>query len=108
MTQVLKSWWPASIVLPDKAVWHRCLVFATTDDLRVYRRKGEPHDWGSPIDFEQTPEPRRNPQNIGVDITTLAGVVVITPTGSCGCGNPLRHWRPDWASNVTSWPKSEV
>jgi len=104
MIQVLKSWWPASVFLPGGHSWHRTLVFATNDDLRVYARRGEPYDWASPIDFETTVEPRQFRTHVGIDITTLAGLVVVTPTGGCGCGNPLKTWRPDWASNVAAWP----
>lgn len=103
---VYKGLWPASVLLPDKTTWHRCRVYVTNQGLAIFaRRADEPH-YFSPMDWAATREPHMRRQ-VGIDLHTEAGLVVVTLTGGCGCGSTLKTWRPDWAGTVSSWP-SEV
>lgn len=103
---VHKTYWPASVLLPDKTAWHRCRVFVTNQGLAVFeRRAGEPQFF-SPMDWDATPEPRTAPIHVGIDLVTEAGLVVVTRTGGCACGSSLKSWRPAWSSNVQAWPAS--
>jgi len=109
-----KDWWPAAVVLPDKAVWHRVRVYATSAGLLIYRTRpaiGTPEwgtltpDWVSPIDHHLTAEPAAAKlPGAATDIHTDRGLVVITFTGGCGCGTSLRNWRPDFSTRVVRWP----
>jgi hypothetical protein len=101
---VYKGLWPASVLLPDRKVWHRCRVYVTNQGLAVYvRRADEPH-YFSPMDWAATPEPRTVRQ-VGIDLHTRDGLVVVTLTGGCGCGSTLKSWRPSWAGTVAAWPQ---
>lgn len=105
---VYREWWPASVLLPDGTQWHRVRVYATTEGLMIFRaRKPEP-DWSSPLDLEATTKPSSaTVLNVGVDLHTQDGLVVLTPTGGgtcCGGKNSLKVWRPDWASSLVAWP----
>jgi hypothetical protein len=102
---VYKSLWPASVLLPDRKVWHRCRVYVTNQGLAIYvRRADEPH-YFSPIDWASTPEPHMQRQ-VGIDLHTADGLVVATLTGGCGCGSTLKSWRPRWAGTVAIWPQA--
>jgi hypothetical protein len=111
VVQVYREWFPASVLLPDQTQWHRVRVYATTEGLLIFRaRKAEP-DFSSPLDFAKTPRPSTaTTYNVGVDLYTEAGLVVITPTGGGACcgtqgGAGLKHWRPEWAKNTVAWPR---
>jgi hypothetical protein len=102
---VFKVWRKASVRLPDGSVRHRQLVFVTSDGVELYGQPAETPDWSSPVDFTATREPGRR-THVGYDITTDAGLVVITPTGGCSsCGSKFGRWYPEWASTVAAWPK---
>ena len=104
MIVVYKLWRPASVVYPDKTAAHRRAVYLTNQGLRVFADKGEP-EFNSPVDFSTTPEPRSSQHHVGIDITTEAGLVVVTPTGGCqSCGSRMRGWAPEWANQVAAWP----
>lgn len=103
-TVVYKSFWPASVLLPDRTVWHRCRVYVTNQGLAIFvRRADEPHFF-SPMDWATTREPHARRQ-VGIDLFTEAGLVVVTLTGGCACGSTLKSWRPSWAGTVQSWPQ---
>jgi hypothetical protein len=105
------QWYPAAVLVVDTGqVWHRCRVYVTSAGLRVFRTKpesGDSPDWESPLDMArhaETGEPNWTANQIGVDIHTEAGTVVITPTGGCGCGSTLKRWVPRWANRAAAWP----
>jgi hypothetical protein len=113
-----RSWWPAAALLPDKTVWQRVRAYATSAGLIIYRRVPDQvsdtwgaltPDWFSPIDMRttQTPRPGALPGQ-GFDITTEAGLVVITHVGGCGCGMPLKRWRPSFSTHVAPWPTTDM
>jgi hypothetical protein len=114
-----REWWPASVLLPgrtqsDRRPVHRVRAYATSAGLLVYEHRptlATPEfgavtpDWHSPIDFTATAAPMLSKlPGASVDIHTEAGLVVITYTGGCGCGHPLRHWRPSFSTRVAAWP----
>jgi hypothetical protein len=109
-TTVYHTWWPATVLLPGEpqTIWHTCRVYATDAGLIVYRRRpddGQP-DWSSPIDFIKTRQPINGLPGYAADVFTAAGLVVVTQTGGCGCGNALKRWRPEFSRSVTSWPQA--
>jgi hypothetical protein len=119
LSQVItfRSWWPASVVLPDRTtVLHRCKVYATNVGLVIYNQvpSGQSEEWGAltpdwfaPIDFLATPVPSAGQlPGQSFNITTDQGLVTITYTGGCGCGNPLKRWRPEFSSRIAAWPVS--
>lgn len=101
---VYKGFWPASVLLPDKTVWHRCRVYVTNQGLAIFPRRAAEPDFLSPMDWAATPEPHAV-RHVGIDLYTAAGLVVVTLTGGCGCGSTLKSWRPDWAGTVQAWPR---
>jgi hypothetical protein len=102
---VHKTYWPASVLLPNKTVWHRCRVFVTSQGLAIFERRADEPHFLSPMDWAATPEPRKPPMHVGIDLHTEAGLVVVTRTGGCACGSSLKSWLPDWAGNVQVWPQ---
>lgn len=113
-----RSWWPASVMLPaadgTKTTLHRVRAYATSIGLIVYSAVpsegsvewGElTPTWWSPIDFTATARPNASmiPGSVS-DIQTMAGLVVVTFTGGCGCGMRLRNWRPSFSTQVGKWP----
>jgi hypothetical protein len=108
MKLAYKVWRQASVRLPDGEIRHRQLVFISSEGLELYGQPNESPDWSSPVDFAATPEPVGRRTHVGIDITTEAGVVVVTPTGGCmSCGSRMRGWYPAWAINVAAWPQPE-
>lgn len=101
---VHKTYWPASVLLPDKRVWHRCRVFVTNQGLAVFERRADDPHFTAPMDWDATPEPRSTPMHVGIDLHTTEGLVVVTRTGGCACGSSLKSWQPRWASNIQAWP----
>lgn len=110
-----RAWWPAAALLPDKTVWHRVRVYATTVGLLIYRAVPTPGgtgwgaltpDWASPIDLAATatPSPTTLPGQ-SWSVQTADGLVVVTHIGGCGCTSPLRSWRPVFSTQVTQWPE---
>jgi len=104
------AWWPAQIVLPDGTTHRIAKVFATADGLYVYATvppdpAGIPPTWYAPIDFDKTAPPRSGyaARQKNIRITTQAGDVVISPLPNCGCGQPLKLWRPSWAHRNEAW-----
>lgn len=119
-TAVVHVWWPAQVQLPagvdidGQSSLYPCKVYATPQGLYVYRQRpadpeqfrtgAHPAFWSS-IDYEKTTPPTvgnltRRASNI---IHTAAGAVTIKKNDSCGCGHPLKRWRPDWARTRISW-----
>lgn len=104
-------WWPAQIVLPDGTLHRIAKVIAASEGLYVYDRV--PHDrvngldpaWYAPIDFDKTATPRTGyaTREKNVRISTGAGEVVISPLVGCGCGLPLKSWRPAWSHRNEAW-----
>lgn len=114
--QTMRSWWPAAALLPDRTVWHRVRVYATTAGLLIYRRPpvlttaewgALTPDWFSPIDLAATPTPAASQlPGTAWDIRTEAGLVVITYVGGCACGSALKRWRPAFSTRVIAWPST--
>lgn len=118
-TSVAHSWFPAHVQLPagvdidGQALLYPCKVYATPQGLYVYRevpsereafRSGAQPAFWSPIDYEETPTPTVGTlSRSGHAIHTAAGVVMVRKENSCGCGHPLKRWRPDWARVRVSW-----
>jgi hypothetical protein len=108
------SWWPASVLLPRvegerQQILHTCRAFATDAGLFVYRIRpadGITPDWFSPIDYRLTVKPINGLPGYAADVFTEAGLVVVTQTGGCGCGNPVKGWRPEFSKVVAAWPMS--
>lgn len=106
--KVMASWWPADVALPvaDGELprsLRRCRVYVTESELVVFTAP-DVESFRSVVDFVRTSQPPeldwpRQP----LDFHTEAGLVVVQPTGGCGCGNPLKRWQPDWASHRTPW-----
>lgn len=112
-----RAWWPAAALLPDKTVWHRVRVYATSAGLLIYRRPPTEFtaewgavtpDWHSPLDLSATAKPSQGTlPGQAWDLHTEAGLVVITYVGGCGCGTAIRNWRPSFSTRVASWPEGE-
>lgn len=104
-TTVYAEYWPATVLMPDGTTRRRVRVYATDTGLHLFFTKppdNTPH-WFSALDFEQA-APDIHARNVGVDFETADGLVVVTPTGGCGCGASLRHWHPTWARDRSPWP----
>lgn len=105
--QTIKSWSPASVLLPDGTQHHRAAVYLTTVALRVYTQPDTDPTFSSPVDFTRTARPRRDTLHVGIDVHTDGGLVVVTPTGGActGCAaGKLSSWRPPFAGSVVAWP----
>lgn len=99
------SWWPAMVTLPNGTVYPQAKVYATLEGLYVYAAVGEP-TYYTPINYDKTrPPPASYPANQKtVRIWTPNDEqVTIQPLQGCGCGNPLKSWRPEWAYRVEAW-----
>jgi hypothetical protein len=113
-TVTYHGWWPATVLLPRTAdpqtIWHTCRVYATDAGLVVFRARpaspgaAEIPDWSSPIDYSRTMRPINGLPGYAHDVHTEDGLVVVTQTGGCGCGNRLARWRPEFSHRVASWP----
>ena|ERR1700754_884104 len=100
------NYFPASVVLPDGAVWHQCRVLFATTGVYVYRRAGTGSDL--PPDFFAEvvytgPKPAARLRT-GYTLDTADGQLTITSANGCGCGNKLKRWSPSWAYSVLPWP----
>lgn len=119
-TAVVHVWWPAQVQLPvgvdidGQSSLYPCKVYATPQGLYVYRqwpvdpeqfRTGARPAFWSSIDYEKTTPPTVGnlTRRAGSIIHTAAGAVTIKKNDSCGCGHPLKRWRPDWARTRISW-----
>lgn len=56
------------------------------------------------IDWDKTLPPG-HPRN-GITIETTEATVVITQSGACGCGNPLKNFFPEFSRYMKSWPRT--
>jgi hypothetical protein len=108
-TGAYASFYPASVVLPDRTVLHRCKVFLTPQGVYVYRQAPvkasadvEPA-FTAPIDFAAATRPL-NDARMGYYLPVEGGTVTITGGGGCGCGSRLKYWVPEWARNTLPWP----
>lgn len=120
--RVYAEYWPANVLMPDGTIRRKVRAYLTDTGAHLFFTK--PTDELAPgftaaIDYAATTPPDLHAFNVGVDIvlfepTTGAegdvdmanAVMVITPTGGCGCGNTLKTWRPSWAHEVSPWPAS--
>lgn len=116
---VYAEYWPANVLLPGGEIRRRVRAYLTDAGLIMYYTKPTddlvPH-FIAPIDFEATPPPDIHAHNVGVDVylarpePTDGGeplpldLVIITPSGGCGCGASLRFWKPSWTGHVSPWP----
>jgi hypothetical protein len=96
-------WFPASVLLPTyppgvDGPWHKVYVIASDQGLAVFRRAGDQPQFASPIHWDQTQlPPTERRARVGFDVYTDAGLVVVTPSTGCRCGQ-LGHWQgPTWA-----------
>lgn len=121
--RVYAEYWPANVLMPDGTIRRRVRVYLTDTGAHLFFTK--PVDELAPgftaaIDFEATDPPNLHAFNVGVDIVLaetaelklgtesfdLHRLLVITPTGGCGCGTTLKSWRPSWSHEVSPWPAS--
>jgi hypothetical protein len=117
--RVYAEYWPANVLMPDGTIRRKVRVYLTDTGAHLFFTK--PSDELAPgftakIDYAATEPPDLHAFNVGVDIVLAnqAHVVVdgqherpmlvITPTGGCGCGTTLRTWRPSWSHEVSPWP----
>lgn len=120
-SRVYADYWPAHVLMPDGTVRHRVRVYLTDTGAHLFFTK--PVDELAPgftakIDYSATQPPDLHAFNVGVDIVLFAEVadenggdmanelMVVTPTGGCGCGSTLKTWKPTWAGEVSPWPAS--
>lgn len=117
--RVYAEYWPANVLMPDGTIRRRVRVYLTDTGAHLFFTK--PVDelapgFTAPIDFEATAPPDLHAFNVGVDIALARPcppedgdpiqLMVITPTGGCGCGTTLKSWRPSWSHEVSPWPAS--
>ena len=115
--RVYAEFWPANVLMPDGTIRRRVRAYLTDTGVHLFFTK--PVDelapgWSAPIDFDVTDPPDLHAFNVGVDIkiqdelegAPIVSLLVITPTGGCGCGNTLKSWRPSWSHEVSPWPSS--
>lgn len=120
-TTVYAEYWPAHVLMPDGSIRRNVRAYLTDTGVHLFFTK--PSDELAPgftaqIDFEATAAPDIHANNVGVDIAlrglphvavdamAVQPLLVITPKGSCGCGNTLKTWRPTWAHAISPWPAS--
>jgi hypothetical protein len=119
--RVYAEFWPANVLMPDGTIRRKVRAYLTDTGVHLFFTK--PTDELAPgftaaIDFEATDPPNLHAFNVGVDIALARQthvqvdgqaerpLMVITPTGGCGCGNTLKTWRPTWSHEVSPWPTS--
>lgn len=108
--QVYREYFPASVLMPNQEQWHRVRVYLTTQGLMIFRARKDVPDFQSPLDMEKTKRPSTaTTYNVGVDLYTEDGLVVVTPTGGGACcgsqgGQGLKRWHPEWAKQTVAWP----
>lgn len=99
------AWWPAAVTLPDGTHFRLARVYATREGLYVY--DGVDHlAHFAPIDYGKTARPADSyPANRKAAriITADGGVILVQRLGGCGCGHPLKHWRPNWSNRHEAW-----
>lgn len=111
-TAIKAVWLRASLMLPgrDEPVHDRKVYVAWSEDsgdtgLFVYRVV--PEDGWTPEWFgymPEQPEPLRGAMaRNGLQFTTSAGPVILTPSGACSCSAPLKRWTPDYAGRMVRW-----
>jgi hypothetical protein len=106
------TWFPATVLFPREEgqrvqrMAHTARVYATDAGLYVYSSANGriQLDFSSPIDYSQTVKPVNGLPGYAHDVHTEAGLVVVTKTGGCGCGNPAKGYRPSYAHQVAAWP----
>jgi len=120
-SRVFAEYWPANVLMPDGTIRRRVRVYLTDTGVHLFFTK--PVDELAPgftaqIDFAATEPPNLHAFNVGVDIALanqkhvqvdalqVTPLMVITPTGGCGCGTTLKTWKPSWATSVDPWPES--
>lgn len=117
---VYAEYWPANVLMPDGTIRRRVRVYLTDTGAHLFFTK--PVDelapgFTAPIDFEATNPPNLHAFNVGVDIVLASEqpegqalqalpLMVITPTGGCGCGSTLKSWKPSWSRSISPWPGS--
>lgn len=105
-------WWPASVTLPeswtnlgDPTVIETAKVYATAAGLYVYTAPNVLAFY-APMDYSNTAQPvgvhPANKRTVRVALPD-GEQVVVQPLNSCGCGNPLKAWRPNWAGKIEAW-----
>ena len=108
--RVYAEFWPSNVLMPDGTVRRRVRAYLTDTGVHLFFTKPAGDlapGFTAPIDYATTGQPNLHAFNIGVDIALDDGLMlVITPTGGCGCGTPLKSWRPSWSHEVSPWPAS--
>jgi hypothetical protein len=117
--RVYAEYWPANVLMPDGSIRRKVRVYLTDTGAHLFFTK--PTDELAPgfsakIDYSSTKPPNLHAFNVGVDIVLLlpvtneeggdlaSALLVITPLDGCGCGTPLRSWRPSWSHEISPWP----
>lgn len=91
-------WFPADVVLPHQSrPWNRCYVLVTDTDVHVFRKPADTATWTGRVTQEPNLPPDDRSARNGFDVTTEAGLVVITLGAGCRCGALGRWAGPSWA-----------
>jgi hypothetical protein len=100
------SWWPAMVRLPDGTTYPQVKVYATSEGLYVYTTPASTPAYYTPVDYDKTRPPSSsypaNQKTVRI-WTPTDEQITIQPLQGCGCGNPLKQWRPEWAYRVEAW-----
>jgi hypothetical protein len=100
------AWWPAAVTLPDGTHYRQARVYATREGLYVYDRPGAAPAHFAPIDYGKTRRPvTAYPANRKVVriVTADDQAILVQPLAGCGCGHPLKSWKPAWANRHEAW-----
>lgn len=119
--RVYAEFWPATVLMPDGSTRRKVRVYLTDTGAHLFFTKPTNElapGFSARIDYSSTEPPNLHAFNVGVDIVLLLPVtseqgdvdlspalLVVTPTDGCGCGTPLRSWRPSWSHEISPWPK---
>jgi hypothetical protein len=92
---VLRDVFPATVAVDGASPYRSARAIITRDRLLVYVTTAAPV-LDAPYDPEQSVVPRYNaPRGQRATIRLLSGAtVVVDRQRGCGCGNPLRNFRP--------------
>lgn len=93
---VVRDVFPARVVLGDR-VLTAARAIVTRDRLLVYLTRGEPAlDEAYDPARSTVPPPSSSPREPSHLVLPDGRVAVVTRMRGCGCGSPVRSWRP-WA-----------
>lgn len=100
--------YPVIVQVPGHPPRDRAKVYVTPEGLYVYwavpaaETDWTPEYW-APITWPQPKLPPPHMWRMGFKIRTDYGDVLITASGGCGCGWPLKRWNPEFANRNVAW-----